>query len=411
MSPHASAEGPVAPTDLVDTAGSLSARRPSPTDRPGGGHSERDRGHATSAPTGDDAARGVARAAAGTTTLDVLYVGPLAGTSRHRHDAFKRLGHRVRLFEPRRAVPASAWVDRIEWHLAPEVPAWAVRRRLSHELDGHHYDLAFVDNGSMISAAAVRLLKQHCRAVVNFNHDDPYGQRDGVRFRAFRAAVPEYDLVTVVRRLNVAEADTLGARDVLRHPMVADDVAHRPRAIGEAQRRHWASEVAFIGSWMPERGPFLSRLIERGVPLALYGSGWQKAREWPRLAPHHRAEHLEGDDYAYAIQCARVSLGLLSQGNRDQHTTRSTEIPMLGGLLCAERSDEHLEMYDDGVEAAFWRDADECADLCLALLADENRRHAMAEAGQRRSHRNRLTSEHLIEAVIARLGLASGSLR
>lgn len=337
------------------------------------------------------------------TSLRVLYVGPLSGTSRHRHDAFMRLGHRVSLFEPRRALPSSPWVDRVEWHLGAELLAPRVRARLGDALDGQRFDLAFVDNGSLIGPDAVRLLRQHCGAVVNFNHDDPYGHRDGPRFRLFRRAVAAYDLVVVVRHLNVAEAESLGARRVLRHPMVADDIAHRPRPMDQALRDRWASDVAFVGSWMPERGTFLRRLAELGVPLAIYGAGWEKAPEWPQLKDRHRADHLEGDDYAYAIQAARVSLGLLSIGNRDLHTTRSTEIPMLGGLLCAERTSDHLDMYDDGREAVFWSSPDECAAACLDLLRDESRRSSVARLGQARAARNGLTSENLIRSILARL--------
>ena len=119
-------------------------------------------------------------------------------------------------------------------------------------------------------------------------------------------------------------------------------------------------------------------VVRRGVPLSIFGPVWRKAREWPLLQPHYRAEYLDGDSYAYAVQCAKVSLGMLSKGNRDLHTTRSMEIPALGGLLCAERTEEHLALYRDGEEAMFWSDSAECARACQALLADEPRRQRIA---------------------------------
>ena len=258
----------------------------------------------------------------------------------------------------------------------------------------------FVDGGSLLTRRAVERLKAHAGRVVNFNHDDPFGARDGVRFAAFRAAVPAYDLIVVVRPPNVAEAERAGARRVLLHPMVADEVAHAPRPLTDAIRARWQSEVAFIGSWMPERGPLLLGLVERGVPLAIYGPLWRKAPEWPRLAAHHRADYLDGDDYAHAVQCAKISLGLLSKGNRDQHTTRSMEIPLLGGLLCAERTAEHLALYRDGAEAVFWSDTAEGARVCLELLADEPHRAAIAARGRERCLANGHTSESLIAKTI-----------
>ena len=350
-----------------------------------------------------DAMSDVDMNASGTASLSVLYLGPMSGTSLHRRDAFVRLGHDVTTIEPRKLLPTSPWIDRIEWHLTPTLLGGAVRRGLARTLGDQSFDLAFVDGGSLVDAGAVRLLGQHCRHVVTFNHDDPFGQRDGRRFAAYRNALPEYDLAIVVRPVNVAEAESLGARRVLLHPMVSDEVAHAPRDITPDIRARWQSDVAFIGSWMPERGPFLLDLIERGVPLAIFGPGWHKAPEWPRLKLHHRADYLDGDDYAYAVQCAKISLGLLSKGNRDLHTTRSQEIPSLGGLLCAERTSEHMAFYRDSEEAVFWHDSAECAAVCLELLADEVRRKAVAARGRQRFRENAYTSEHLIRSAIGQL--------
>ena len=339
----------------------------------------------------------------GSAQLSVLYLGPDSGTSRHRRHAFTRLGHHVEQLDPRRLLPRSPWIDRIEWHLSPKPLAALVQRRIAAALHGGKFDIAFVDGGSLVTADAVRVLRRNCARVVNFNQDDPFGVRDRVRFSVYRKAVPEYDLVVVVRSPNIEEARQLGARHVLHHLCVSDEVAHAPRPLNPEIRAAWQSEVAFIGSWMPERGPFLAELVERGVPLSIFGPGWHKAPEWPRLQAHHRALYLDEDDYAYAVQCAGVLLGMLSKGNRDEHTTRTMEIPMLGGLLCAERTGVHESLYRDGAEAVFWSTAEECARVCHDLLADEPRRSRIAEAGQRRCMANNHTSESLIRRTMEAL--------
>ena len=73
----------------------------------------------------------------------------------------------------------------------------------------------------------------------------------------------------------------------------------------------------FIGTWMPERGPFLRELMQAGLPLAIYGNDWQKAPEWPDLRRAWQGPAIYGDDYLKAIQLAKVSLGL------GQHRQRS----------------------------------------------------------------------------------------
>jgi spore maturation protein CgeB len=109
---------------------------------------------------------------------------------------------------------------------------------------------------------------------------------------------------------------------------------------------------------------------------------------------------LQGEDYTKALQCAEICLGLLSKGNRDLHTQRSIEIPYAGGLFCAERTKEHRYLYEEGEEAVFWDDADECADRCFELLGDEDRRKAIADEGHRRCIENGHFNEDVMEKII-----------
>ncbi len=335
------------------------------------------------------------------TGLDILYLGAAAGTSLDRAQAYRRLGHRVEHLDPRALLPRSHWVDRAIWRLGGAVLTPWLKQALAARLGGRGFDLCHVDNGECITPTVIALLRRHCATVINYNIDDPFSRRDRRRFAAYRSAVPHYDLVVVCRTLNVPEARALGARRVLCVHRSADEISHAPRPLGDADHRQWDCEVLFLGTWMPERGPLLAQLLELGVPLSIRGSDWQRAPEWPRLARAYRGPGIFGDDYARAIQCARINLGLLSKGNRDLHTTRSLEIPALGGLLCAERTDEHRAMYVEGAEAVFWSSPQECADRCAALLADEPRRQAIARAGQRRIRANGHFNEPTLRTVMA----------
>jgi hypothetical protein len=186
----------------------------------------------------------------------------------------------------------------------------------------------------------------------------------------------------------------------------ADEVSHAPRHLSAHDHQVWDCEVLFLGTWFPERGPFLKALIEHGVPLTIQGPHWHKAREWPLLKSHWRGGAISGDDYAKAIQCARVNLGLLSKENRDLHTTRSLEIPALGALLCAERTTEHQGMYEEGREALFWKDAQECADQCRHALENEPRRLAIAAAGHQRVMRNGHYNQMVVTHILAQASLS-----
>jgi spore maturation protein CgeB len=197
------------------------------------------------------------------------------------------------------------------------------------------------------------------------------------------------------------EAKQVGAPRVLHVHMSFDEIAHAPRDLSGFDRTKWKSEVLFVGTWMPERGPFLARLVELGVPLTIRGNRWSKAKEWPLLENFWQGPGIYDDeDYAKAIQCAKVSLGLLSKGNRDQHTQRSMEIPFLQGLLCAERTREHESLYREDEEAVFWSSAAECADKCTYLLGNETVRQHIAERGRARALKNQTSNQSVMAAIL-----------
>ncbi len=335
----------------------------------------------------------------------VLYVaaGGEGSTSMMKARALERLGHEVTVANVELCQPRSLWMKRVNNVSGFLLWQPQVRRFLRSHVAPGHYDVAWVDSGHMVGPGAVEWLRQRATRVVNYNHDDPTGRRDGRAWRSFLRSIPHYDLLVTVRPETEAELKARGARRVLRVWRSYDEVEHRPRSLSAADVACWSSEVVFVGTWMPERGEFFAALLARGVPLTIYGDFWPKAAEWPVLRPHCRGAAVYGADYAKVIQTSKIALGLLSKGNRDRHTTRTAEIPALGGLFCAERTDEHLALFREGHEAVFWRDAEECARQCHALLADEPLRRTIAANGARAVVERGLGHERILGGVLTTL--------
>ncbi|HTC61367.1 MAG TPA: glycosyltransferase [Candidatus Saccharimonadales bacterium] len=292
-------------------------------------------------------------------------------------------------------------VDKWSWHTGGLFLEQIIRRKLLASIPRIDFSCVYIEGGELIGPLLVQELKKLFGTVINYNIDDPYGNRDGLRWRLYRQAVPFYDLVVVLRECNVPEARANGATKVMRVFMSADELAHSPQQITEVDDRRFSSGVAFVGTWMPERGPFLARLAALNVPLSIYGDRWQRAPEWPVLQPFWRGSGIYDDqEYAKVIQCAKVSLGLLSKGNRDLSTTRSFEIPLLGGVLCAERTTEHLDLYKEDEEAVFWDSPEECAEKCFQLLQHPECRKSIASKGQKRCIRNGTTNQIILSKIL-----------
>jgi spore maturation protein CgeB len=268
-------------------------------------------------------------------------------------------------------------------------------------------DLVWVNQGEFLGPKLLQQLRALSIPIVNYTNDDPFGgHRNALRFRLYLKALSYYDLLAVVRMANVQEAILHGAQRVVRVFMSADEEAHRPQDVTPEDRARYGCEVAFVGTWMPERGPFIAELIRLGVPLSIWGDRWRKAREWPVIESYWRGPGLHDERYAKIIRSAKVVLGLLSKSNRDLHTQRTMEIPALGAVLCAERTSEHLLLYDDGVEAVFWTTPEECAAACRRLLADEVWRQSVARRGRERLQRNGHYNEQVLAAILKELAPA-----
>lgn len=333
--------------------------------------------------------------------MNILYLGQGNGTSKNRANALVRLGHNVQIIDPASFLPKNRLLAKWQYETGGLFLENYIRRQVLSSLEKDKFDLVLVSGGYLVGPVLVKDLKRYSNAVINYNTEDPFGRRDHNLWRLYLKAIPYYDLLVVVRESNVSEAYSLGAKKVIRVFRSADEIAHHPRLLTYEDYLRWASDVLFIGTWMPERGPFMAELLEAGVPLTIYGDRWQKAKEWPILRRAWKSKAIYGDDYGKAIQIAKISLGLLSKGNRDLHTHRSLEIPFLGGLLCAERTADHLKLYQEGEEAVFWSDATECIKICKMLLNDEDKCKRIATQGRIRCIHNKTLNEALMLKLVA----------
>jgi spore maturation protein CgeB len=343
--------------------------------------------------------------------LRILYLGDdqAQATSRHRAEAFRRIGCEVEMLNPQQAYARLQLHPKIHYLTGYQLVTGVVDRWLAERIGSRKFDVAYVDGGRVVSKRSLVFLQQTGAKVVNYSIDDPTGTRDGNNWITFCRGIPHYDLSAVVRVESEQEFRQRGARRVLRIWRSYDEVAHAPFATEEEIPGAFRSEVAFIGTWMKGEGrdEFLLKLVEAGIPVSIWGGRWQKSPLWSRIKAHWRGGGLGGREYVAAMQGAKICLGFLSKGNRDLHTTRSSEIPYAGGLFCGERTSEHLQMYEDGEEAVFWSSVEECIEKCRELLGDETRRRRVREAGGRRIRALGLGNETVCRKVLVELGHGS----
>jgi spore maturation protein CgeB len=106
---------------------------------------------------------------------------------------------------------------------------------------------------------------------------------------------------------------------------------------------------------------------------------------------------------ARAIGATKISLGFLRKANRDEYTQRTFEVPACGGMLLAERTPEHLRIYEEDREAVFFdpQRPDELCGKVRRLLQNDDERESIRRAGTaavlRGGHTYRDRLERLLE--------------
>src|SRR5207244_8608499 len=165
----------------------------------------------------------------------------------------------------------------------------------------------------------------------------------------------------------------------------------------EAQRLR--GDLAFIGTFRPERADFLAEIVARlrDAAVNVWGGGWEKTgravywhrrRRWAALRRRVRGGALWCENMGKAIQANKIALGLLYHVNRDRHTSRSFEIPACGGFMLAERTAEHQEYFEEDHEAVYFGSIEEIFDKIRYYMAHETERLGIAKAGYERCLRS-----------------------
>lgn len=332
--------------------------------------------------------------------LTILYCGTTnpGGTCLQRMQDLQKLGHRVIELD---TVPGEIATRR-------DTLAWRVCNRLVGAIDESRAnerllalptelnpDVLWFDKPVTIERSTLRKLQQRWpnAYALSYSGDDMFNSRN--QSRAWRATIADWNLHVTTKSFNVPELEAAGANDVLFVDKAFSPQVHRPMPRSAEERRDLGGDVGFIGWPEGSRERSMRYLARHGVDVRVWGP-------WPRwkAARNFRVEGqpVWGDDYARAISAFRINLGFLRRVNRDLQTTRSIEIPACGGFLLAERTDEHLRLLKEGVEAEYFASDAEMLEKVRYYLTHENERARIAAAGLRRcltggySNADRLTS-------------------
>jgi hypothetical protein len=263
-------------------------------------------------------------------------------------------------------------------------------------------DLVWVDKTLSIAPATLVAIKRHSPSgrLLFYSPDDMMLPTN--RSRQYQACLPLYDLHVTTKSYNVTELKGLGARSVLFVDNAFDPHTHRPLALSAEEQCRWQAHAGFVGGEEQDRYEMMLQLAKAGISVSVRGPGWDC----------HTAKHpnlivepgwITGDDYTRSICATEVNLGFLRKVARDLQTTRSIEIPACGGFMLAERTEEHLRLFEEGQEAEFFDSVEELIEKTRYYLAQADERERIARAGRERCLNSGYSNQERLSTVLAYL--------
>ena len=312
-----------------------------------------------------------------------------------RRRAFESLGHEVVFFEDRKFVLP----QRIR-QACPRLARWDLRHLnagLLKTVDAEKPQLCFIVGGSRTLPETLAGLKARKIQIALLTTDAPREFFDHIAGTA-----PLYDFVFC----SGTEAMTLlKDRGVSRThwiPYACDPQYHRPVELTEQERAALSREVAFVGSYYPNREETLKAAA--GFHLGIWGPNWKYARD-PHLKRLAVDKRVNWDEWTKIYSAAQtVAVVHFNDGKTlcHQASPKLYEAMACKRLVLVDRQKDAETLFEHKTHVVFFDDPRDLARQTAYYLAHPQEREAIAERGYREviaRHTYRQRAESILRII------------
>lgn len=364
-----------------------------------------------------------------------VFVGQMGRgqTCEMRFHALSRLGLDMRSVDSAGIWTRTSWARR---HVEQRWPRSRTIAKFNEDVirivRRHQPAILWAEKQEYLSATTLDKIKSLGVLTVHYN-PDPYFSLAWKRTACMDECLASFDVLVSTKRYELDQYRRTARGQVVYSPLGFDIVGH---ARLDRESPHIVeSDVAFVGGWEPRREEFVLSALSAGWAVKVWGYGWRLAAtaRWRPLRalrlgrlsisqkPYLGSARPELFDviqpgegghgeiyeerYAGAVAGAGISLGLLREICSDEHTTRTFEIPAMGGFLLATRSDEHQEFFEEGKEAEYFDSLDEFLDKARFYLSNRGQRDRIVEAGYRRAVSSGYSYDDRLRNVLSEINI------
>ena len=264
-------------------------------------------------------------------------------------------------------------------------------------------DIIWVDGGFLVTKKVINSLKELDITMVHYTPDSI--SAPGMSNLCFKSAISAYNFLITTKTQDINLYNKYKAKNIIFSQQGYDPEIHSKVSLTANDLLEFGCDVAFIGHCMKHRMELMEFLLnESDFNIKIYGTGWNNRRASNKLKNSFQGPAID-INYAKAINGSKISLGLLNHEAKDQITTRSFEIPSSGGFLLAERTDQHIEILKEGIDASYFSSKEELLSKVKYYLRNEDDRLKIKENGYLKIREGKYSWKSLIINILNEMNL------
>lgn len=315
--------------------------------------------------------------------------------SEYMEYAIRTLGHDLTVFDDRQHIIPGRMRQHIQWlqqydlrHINKNIVSLALKSKP---------DIAVVTGGHRITHLSVQALKNNGTCAILWTIDAPSN------FEQIIDVAPLYDHVFCQGTEAVELLNCAGMEGAQWLPVACDPNIHKPVEPSPEEKRHYGSDVVFVGSYYPSRADLFEQLTE--FDFGIWGPGWRKLDKRSKLKGCIRGTHTTPSDWLKIYSASKIVLATHYQDPTNrfpvyQASPRVFEALACGAFVMSDNQRDVFSLFKDGDHLVRFDDADELIEKIIYYLDRPKERCEIARRG-RQEVLNNHTYVHRIERLLS----------
>lgn len=324
--------------------------------------------------------------------MKILYVGDLnkGGTCYSRFKALREIEQDVLTLDSSKVL---RWQEFsrlrrfLEKYTLLGASAKNANKILIKRIDDDQPDLVLIDTNYWVYEKTLKLIRKKKVALVHYTTDAFFPKNKKLHLSRWlmRKTIKCFDVQVTTNLTDFSyfqeEKKYKGIKFIKSENGYDSD---RFSEIKDNDKNELRNRLVFIGHYEPQTEKMILPIIEKGLPLTLYGNHHWRSTKAANLLGKNFKNALNNEDYEAALRQADIALCFVSQWNYNSTAGRTFEITRSGTFLLAQRTQEHEKYFTEGKEAEFFSSKEELIKKIEYYLANDVEREKIALGGLER---------------------------